>query len=81
MKKPPQVGILTAGQAEVLEFIEHFIESEMYPPTRQEIASHFGWTSNAAQCYLVRLQDRGFLTVKPRIARSIVLLPAPRRVR
>ena len=81
MKKSPQVDILTPGQAEVLEFIEHFIESEMYPPTRQEIASHFGWTPNSAQCYLERLRDRGFLDFKPRTARSIVLLPAPRRAR
>lgn len=51
---------LTVRQAAVLEMIEKFLSINGRPPTRQEMADHFGWSSpNAAQDYIKVLAKKG----------------------
>ncbi len=51
---------LTPKQKKVLEFIETHLDQEGYPPSQQEIARAFGFSSlGTVQNYLVRLEREG----------------------
>jgi SOS-response transcriptional repressor LexA len=51
---------LTNTQTRVLEFIRTTIRQNQLPPTRREIAEHFGWRSeNSAQDHLIALERKG----------------------
>ena len=53
---------LTQKQAAVLAFIVAHQAQHQRPPTRQEIAKHFGWSSiNAADEHVRRLAKKGSL--------------------
>lgn len=63
---------LTARQAEVLEMIERFLRINGRPPTRQEMADHFGWASpNAAQDYIKVLAKKGAIDWTNNKARGV----------
>jgi repressor LexA len=64
---------LTPRQAEVLAFILDFQRERGMPPTRVEIAAHFGWSSaNAAQDHIRALTRKGALRLPThRHARAI----------
>lgn len=65
---------MTERQAEILGFIRSFIEANKYPPTRKEIASHFGFKSvNAAYAHVRALERLGVIEVKAGISRGIVI--------
>jgi repressor LexA len=51
---------LTARQDEVLSFVRERIRAGL-PPTRIEIARHFKFNPNAAECHLRALQRHGFI--------------------
>ena len=54
---------LTPKQKAVYDYILEFTEQHGYPPSQQEIARAFGWSSlGTVQNYLVRLQREGVLT-------------------
>jgi len=60
---------------EVLGFINQHIESEGFPPTRKEIAAHFGWNSQTAVLFhLDKLQADNRIDVRPRVFRGIKVL-------
>ena len=62
----------TDRQMQVLAFIRAFRDENDMPPTRAEIARHFGWASaNAAEEVLQRLQDHGLIQLRGGIARGI----------
>lgn len=63
----------------ILRFVRRYVVNKGYSPTIQEIADGVGLVSpNATRNHLIRLQDDGFLSVEPRIARAIALAdPAP----
>lgn len=67
---------LSPMQKEVLEFVIGFSKLRGYPPTRQDIADGFGFSScNASQCHLKALQKKGRLKLLPgRVSRGIVVL-------
>jgi repressor LexA len=69
------VKLLTHTQKEVLGFILQCIERAGLPPTRIEISERFGWASpNAAQCHLVSMQRKGYITLlSGKAARGIVV--------
>ncbi|HET6725564.1 MAG TPA: transcriptional repressor LexA [Gammaproteobacteria bacterium] len=70
---------LTARQAEILEFIQSAIETESLPPTRQEIARHFGFHSaNAAETHLRALARKGVIDLTPGASRGIRLIASAR---
>jgi hypothetical protein len=57
---------LTFTQDRVLTFIKAHITNQGRPPTRQDIATHFGWKSpNAAEDHLKRIADKGFIVLHP----------------
>lgn len=52
---------LTSRQREILNFIQHFIVKQGYPPTIREIASYFGIDYRAALDHLRALEKKGSL--------------------
>jgi repressor LexA len=70
MSKP-----LTYTQARVLDFIRQHMAIEQRPPTRAEIAQHFGYASpNAAQCHIEALAKRGAIAVTGGKSRGIFVM-------
>lgn len=70
---------LTETQEKLLDFLEDCIVKNGYPPTRPEIAAHFGWKSpyNAAAYQLQKLASKGRIQLIPNVARGIKLVTAP----
>lgn len=65
---------LTARQQQVLDLIRNTIEATGYPPTRAEIARHFGFKSaNAAESHLRTLAEKGAIVLVPGASRGIRL--------
>lgn len=66
---------ITPHQQQVLTFIESYMIDKSMPPTQHEIASHFGYKSKNASYEIVRrLAAKGYLNLKPRVARGIELV-------
>jgi repressor LexA len=64
---------LTKRQKEILDFLELFLEENGYPPSFEEIARHFGYTSLATvHEHLENLRQKG---KSYNASRSIELLP------
>ncbi|MHB0974198.1 MAG: transcriptional repressor LexA [Thiobacillus sp.] len=65
---------LTPRQEEILNLIRERIETTGLPPTRAEIARHFGFSSpNAAEAHLKVLAKKGVLDLVPGMSRGIRL--------
>lgn len=65
---------LTARQAQILAYIQAHADAEGVPPTLQQIADAFGFRQAcAAHKHVRRLQDAGYLDVRPNQARGIRL--------
>lgn len=65
---------LTESQSRVLSFIEDHIDSVGFPPTRLEIAKGLGFASSySSQCHLMALQEKGVISVSPKVSRGIRL--------
>lgn len=65
---------LTPRQAEILAFIQDFVEESGMPPTRAEIARALGFRSaNAAEDHLRALQRKGVIELIPGTSRGIQL--------
>ncbi len=68
---------LTRRQAEVLAMIRHRIDQSGAPPTRAEIARHFGFRSaNAAEAHLRALARKGVIELLDGTARGIRMVGA-----
>lgn len=67
---------LTTRQRQILKFISEFIDKNKFPPTRAELAAHFGFRSpNAAETHLRALQSKAVIHIERGAARGITLLP------
>jgi repressor LexA len=67
---------LTSRQKQILKFISEFIENNKFPPTRSELAAHFGFRSpNAAEAHLRALESKAMIGIERGAARGITLLP------
>ena len=65
---------LTRRQEEIFNLIREWIETTGLPPTRAEIARHFGFSSpNAAEAHLKVLAKKGVLELLPGASRGIRL--------
>ena len=65
---------LTQRQAEILSFIQRFIEESGMPPTRAEISRALGFRSaNAAEEHLRALKRKGVIDLLPGASRGIQL--------
>lgn len=70
---------LTARQAEILKFIQKFIDTTGMPPTRAEIARELGFRSaNAAEEHLKALKRKGAIELVPFASRGIQIIDADR---
>jgi len=68
---------LTRRQAEILELIRTHLEETGFPPTRAEIAAHFGFSSpNAAEEHLRALERKGAIEILPGASRGLRILQA-----
>lgn len=69
---------LTTRQHQILRFIQEFIESEGFPPTRAEIARALGFRSvNAAEDHLKALVRKGAIEILPGASRGLRLVNVP----
>ena len=63
---------LTSKQSEVLWFVQYYIESEGYPPTRREIAEAMNYRSeNSAYDHLIALDKKGWIELRRGVSRGI----------
>ena len=70
---------LTRRQQEIMDFILMFMEKEGYPPTRADIAEHFGFRSpNAAESHLRALDRKGALRLEAGRSRGLTPMVARR---
>lgn len=66
---------LTEMQEKVLDYIEDCVEKNGLPPTRAEMAKHFGWKSpNNAEQHIKRLAKLNRIEVIPNVSRGIRLV-------
>ena len=69
---------LTQRQREILGYLREYHRDNGYPPTRAEIARHFGFRSaNAAEQHLRALARKGVLDLLPGASRGLRLTPEP----
>ncbi|HET7369357.1 MAG TPA: transcriptional repressor LexA [Gammaproteobacteria bacterium] len=69
---------LTARQSEILAFIRDMMTARSLPPTRAEIAAHFGFRSpKAAEDHLRALARHGAIELLPGTSRGIRLCAEP----
>jgi len=67
----------TPAQQSVLDYVQSFHLANGVPPTRHEIARHFGWSSpNAAHQHLKLLEQKGIIRLIRGQARGIRVIPA-----
>jgi repressor LexA len=65
---------LTKRQKEILTFISYSIDCIGFPPTRNELAKHFGFRSpNAAESHLRALEHKGMIRIEAGRSRGITL--------
>ena len=65
---------LTKRQTEVLRYLTEYQSEHGMPPTRHQIAQHFGWKSdNAAEDHIKALRKKGAINTKPLISRGIFI--------
>ena len=66
---------LTKRQKEILDFLESFLDEHGYPPSFEEIARHFGYTSLATvHEHLENLRQKGYIRKSYNASRSIELV-------
>ena len=71
---------LTLRQAEIMAFLRSFKTARGFPPTRAEIAKHFGFKSpNAAEEHLRAIERKGELTINRGSARGLAFADYPIR--
>ncbi len=69
---------LTARQTEILDLIRDTLEQTRMPPTRAEIARHFGFRSTyGAEKHLQALAKKGAIELLPGFSRGIRLISSP----
>jgi repressor LexA len=67
---------LTKRQKEILDFLEEFLRENGYPPSFEEIARNFGYTSLATvHEHLENLRQKGYIRKSYNASRSIELVP------
>jgi repressor LexA len=65
---------ITEKQRETMLFIQQYIADKGYPPTRAEIAGHFGTCPNAVEGILQRLDKNECISLSRGVSRGIKVL-------
>jgi repressor LexA len=66
---------LTTRQQEILDYLRDFQDRHGYPPSRREVASHFGIYPGSVQDHLKALVRKGRLQREPNRSRGLSLKP------
>lgn len=67
---------LTKRQKQILDFLELFVDEYGYPPSYEEIARNFGYTSLATvHEHVENLRQKGYIRKSHNASRSIELVP------
>lgn len=64
---------ITPRQKQALKFIIAFSERYPYPPTNTEIAEGIDSSTESVRQMLLKLQEQGYITREPHLARSIFI--------
>ena len=56
---------LTETQYRNLQYIVYYIERHGKAPMRKEMAAHFGFSENAAQGAVLKLEEKGYVRLDP----------------
>lgn len=73
---------LTERQAEILNFIQKRLRHDGMPPTRQDIATEFGFGSpSAAESHLRAIEAKGYIQIVRGSSRGIRLLASSQKAR
>jgi repressor LexA len=73
---------LTKRQKEILDFLEVFVAEYGYPPSYEEIAKNFGYTSLATvHEHLENLRQKGYIRKSYNASRSIEVVPSSTEAR
>ena len=75
------MNLLTPRQRDILDYIRGFQERHGYPPSRREVAGHFGIYPGSVQDHLKALVRKGYLQREPNRSRGLSLNPAPAPLR
>jgi repressor LexA len=75
------MNLLTPRQQEILDYIRDFQDRYGYPPSRREVAGHFGIYPGSVQDHLKALIRKGHLKREPNRSRGLSLNPAPAPLR
>jgi repressor LexA len=68
---------LTKRQKEILDFLQDFVTENGYPPSYEEIARNFGYTSLATvHEHLENLRQKGYIRKSYNASRSIEVMPS-----
>lgn len=70
------MDLLTPRQQQILDYIRGFQERHGYPPSRREVAGHFGIYPGSVQDHLKALVRKGHLNREPNRSRGLSLNPA-----
>jgi len=65
---------ITERQAQILFFIENFIERNSYSPTVREIGEHFKMSPKGAHDHVSALLKKGFITSNSNKPRTIRIM-------
>ncbi len=66
---------ITKRQAEILDYLKTYSQTNGMPPTRAEISAQFKFKSdNAAHEHLLALMAKGFINLTPLVSRGITLV-------
>ncbi len=69
---PKRSKDLTRCQRKVFEYIQKSVQAKGAPPTRQEIADHFNYSSlTTVESHLRLIAKKGFLKIEPNISRGL----------
>ncbi|MBI5585817.1 MAG: repressor LexA [Deltaproteobacteria bacterium] len=69
------MDVLTPRQQEILDYIRDFQDRYGYPPSRREVAGHFGIYPGSVQDHLKALIRKGRLKREPNRSRGLSLKP------
>ena len=62
---------LTTNEAQVLGYIKGCVDSIKRPPSRAEIAKAFNVNYNAAQWWVKKLEEKGYIEIDAGVNRGI----------
>jgi len=64
---------LTPIQNDIFVYLKSYIMEKGYSPSSQDVGDHFKMSRKGAYCHLRALCKKGYISMSPGVARSIVI--------